>query len=88
MLSKCLNPACSRPFRYLRDGRLYQLEISSSDQVSKVSSRREFFWLCGECCAKFTVVFKNGEGTIQPRFLELPSGETAEHAEEEMPFFG
>lgn len=83
MLSKCLNSSCITPFRYLRDGRIYSLEIPSPDASRR---QREFFWLCGACCAQFTVVVKDGVGTVQPRFLELPSGEQVEQAEEERPF--
>ncbi len=31
MLSRCANPSCSTPFRYLRDGRLFQAEASSGN---------------------------------------------------------
>jgi hypothetical protein len=34
----------------------------------------------------FTVLVKDGAGTVQARFLELVSGEHAEQAETEKPF--
>jgi len=27
MLAKCANPACTAPFLYLREGKLYQIEM-------------------------------------------------------------
>ena len=64
MLAKCLNPICSQTFRYLSDGRIFHLEIPiAGDTVT--SRRREYFWLCDSCCAKFTVVLKNGTGVVE-----------------------
>jgi hypothetical protein len=83
MLSKCLNPACSTPFRYLRDGRIYQLEIPAPPGSTSSYRRREFFWLCGQCCSTLTVVVREGVGCVQPRYLELPSGDLAEESEPE-----
>jgi hypothetical protein len=70
MLSKCFNPGCSTPFRYLRHGRIYQLDIPAPAGASGSARRREFFWLCGHCCATLTVVVKEGAGAVQPRFRE------------------
>ena len=66
MLAKCANPACSAPFLYLRDGKLYQLEVdsnfppreSSQDGAEPKPARRlEFFWLCGRCAPQMTLIF-------------------------------
>ena len=82
MLAKCLNPICSQTFRYLSDGRIFHLEIPvAGDTVT--SRRREYFWLCDSCCAKFTVVLKNGTGVLESRFLEMMSSERLERGEEE-----
>ena len=82
MLAKCLNPICSQTFRYLSDGRIFHLEIPvAGDTVT--SRRREYFWLCDSCCAKFTVVLKNGTVVLESRFLELMSSERLERGEEE-----
>lgn len=81
MLSKCLNPACSNPFRYLRDGRIYQLEIPAPSGSTSTRRRREFFWLCAHCCSTFTVVLREGVGCAQPRLLELASGDVTEDSE-------
>ena len=83
MLSKCLNSACNTPFRYLREGRIFHLQVPPVTNAPG-SGRREYFWLCGCCCTTLTVVIKNGAGTVQPRFLELPGGENGEQSEEEL----
>ena len=68
MLSKCANPGCSQPFRYLRDGKLFEIENGGSDNSAvgdkKPSRRVEFFWLCGQCSAEFTVVNDKDRGVI------------------------
>jgi hypothetical protein len=86
MLAKCLNSNCNMPFRYLREGRIYHLEIRLARDFPNSPVRREYFWLCGQCCARFTVVVKNGVGTVQSRFIELASGEQVEQPEDERPF--
>ena len=67
MLSKCANPACSRPFRYLREGKLF--EIDSTQMEEPVSGKKpvrrvEFFWLCGDCSAELTVINDQEKGVI------------------------
>ncbi len=84
MLSKCLNPTCSATFRYLRDGRVFHLEIPApGDNV--ISRRREYFWLCGRCCRAFTVILRDGSPAISSRFIDLTSEERVEESEEEKP---
>ena len=70
MLSKCANPACSTPFQYLREGKLFQLETESPQQdgihlVGKKAGRRlEHFWLCGPCSSRMTLAVQRGKGVI------------------------
>lgn len=68
MLSKCANPACSTPFRYLRDGKLFEVEsqgpVQTATGVSKPVRRVEFFWLCGQCSAELTVIQDDKKGVI------------------------
>ena len=78
MLSKCLNPACTASFRYLRDGRIYQLEFPSSPNSPSPFRRREYFWLCGSCCSTMTVVLRDGHGSVQSRYPDFVSGVEAE----------
>jgi hypothetical protein len=61
MMSKCANPACSTPFQYLREGRLFKFELQRRDlhliggEESKSALRVEHFWLCGRCAAVLTL---------------------------------
>jgi hypothetical protein len=75
MLSKCANPACSTPFQYLREGKLFQIEMDSPPRdgihlVAKRPARKvEFFWLCGRCSSQMTLAYQRGKGVIT---LPLP----------------
>jgi hypothetical protein len=58
MLSKCANPACSTPFVYLREGKLFlrkPMTDSSGTPGPAAATRPEYFWLCGPCSEDFTV---------------------------------
>ena len=73
MLSKCLNAPCSRTFRYLHDGQVFQLEIPAREAgPNAVGRMTEYFWLCSQCRATLKVVVKNGAASVEPRYLELP----------------
>jgi len=68
MLSKCANPACSTPFRYLRDGKLFEID-STRQTEAKVEDKKtmrkvEFFWLCGDCSTELTVIDDHQKGVI------------------------
>jgi hypothetical protein len=69
MLSKCANPDCSTPFLYLREGKLFRMEIpvdgtSENDAATSaaVRYRVEFFWLCDYCSNRMTLAWKRGQG--------------------------
>jgi hypothetical protein len=70
MLHKCANPACSVPFRSLREGKLFLAETFPSDFNPVFSgnrrklSQREHFWLCNGCCARFTLRFDVNLGML------------------------
>jgi hypothetical protein len=69
MLSKCANPACSQPFRYLRDGKLFEIETNATSDSSAVGERKpsrrvEFFWLCGQCSTELMVINDEIQGVI------------------------
>jgi hypothetical protein len=74
MLSKCANPNCSTPFHYLRDGKLFRWDgvgvthhPAAAAHAIKPSRKVEFFWLCGNCAPRMTVVFREGMGiTVRP----------------------
>jgi len=74
MLSKCANPACSARFRYLRQGRIFNLEVKilSSDGDGDVRHKIEHFWLCDRCAAVMKVVWENG--AVSTRRLHLTVG--------------
>jgi hypothetical protein len=83
MLHKCANPACTVPFRSLREGKLFLAETYPSDLTAPFDGsrrklrRREHFWLCGVCAAHFTLRFDAVHGMLTvplreraiPRFL-------------------
>lgn len=67
MLSKCANPACSTPFRYLREGKLFEFDSHREPgpgKTSKKPRRVEFFWLCGECSTQLTVIQDGQKGVV------------------------
>jgi hypothetical protein len=77
MLSRCANPGCAAPFLYLHQGKLFRMESdaslvsripASADPDGKKPARRmEYFWLCRDCAAELTLVFKKGVGiTTKP----------------------
>ena len=86
MLSKCLNPACSTPFHYFRDGRIFHLETVSSSAADGTARRREYFWLCGRCSTTMKVTLRNGAPVVEQRFLQLISGELLEQPDAEHSF--
>ena len=74
MVSKCANPDCTAPFRYLHVGKLYRMETSlgferrrsmSQDESQPRQLRRtEFYWLCENCAPKMTLAFDPLTGVI------------------------
>jgi len=83
MLHKCANPACTVPFRSLREGKLFLAETFPSDLSGSFDGnrrklrRREHFWLCDTCSAYFTLRYDTTHGMLTvplseragPRFL-------------------
>jgi hypothetical protein len=84
MLSKCANPECSKPFQYLREGRLFLVEAGALNGgngaspgpqlVGKRPQRKvEHFWLCGDCARTLTLAVEPGRGVVVvPRRLQPP----------------
>jgi len=74
MIVKCANPACSVPFHYLRDGKIFRLEFGVDRRLPgpvlagrlKPVRRVEHFWLCGRCSATHSVVMHEGRATTVP----------------------
>jgi len=75
VVSKCANPACFARFRYLRQGRVFKVEIKTpSHNPDQPNSRIEHFWLCDDCSRVMKVVWHNGAITTRPRYLALKAG--------------
>lgn len=76
MISNCANPACNKPFHYLRGGRLYRFDAPRagghsedvSNAVYATSSSRcaVFFWLCKECSSRLSLKFNGRQVTVIP----------------------
>ena len=74
MVSKCANPACATPFRYLHEGRIFALRTGSAEQLGACSERViERYWLCNACCVTKTLVQR--DGVVRLRALEAPATE-------------
>ena len=50
MLHKCANPPCSRLFRKMNEGKLFQLSRHSARAQGP-----QYFWLCDACVLFFTL---------------------------------
>jgi hypothetical protein len=70
MVSKCANPVCSASFRYFREGRLFEIEVTANQLTSPANPQRkphrkvEYFWLCSSCATKLTVKADEGRGAV------------------------
>lgn len=76
MLSKCANPACLARFRYLREGKIFNIEIKAPGdaEVARFKDKIEHFWLCESCARVMKVVWVNGVVTTCLRYLALTEG--------------
>lgn len=74
MLSKCANPGCSQPFRYLGEGRLFQVERMFAPEAGAKPIRKiEHYWLCDGCSQAMRIgvleneallIFSDPDGTV------------------------
>jgi len=69
MLNKCANPSCSTQLVYLREGKIFMMESSSSLRETKAvpqspekARRVEHYWLCGPCSAEMTLAYDRQRG--------------------------
>jgi hypothetical protein len=77
MLAKCANPICGAHFRYLKQGRIYNVPIYGPDGRSRSGPQRvEHFWLCSNCCITLTLVWRDGRAEVQERHPLLTEGST------------
>ena len=72
MLHKCANPECDTQFRYLRLGKLFEVETHyrerwSGDKASVPGNGKghvERFWLCDQCASSFVLRFERKRGLV------------------------
>jgi hypothetical protein len=72
VLQKCANPACGAPFRYLHQGRLFEVEMQfapdplggSQARLSNGKGRVERCWLCEGCARQGTLRLDRTRGVI------------------------
>ena len=55
MVAKCANPSCGARFRYLNEGKLFQVERRGAKGVSPTGHNVEHYWLCAGCAQRFTL---------------------------------
>lgn len=77
MLAKCVNPVCGEHFRYLHEGKIFNIEIDPPAPGASPGPhhRIEHFWLCDRCARSLKVVLEHGVVMTKPLRLELPRGE-------------
>jgi hypothetical protein len=90
VLTKCANPDCTTPFKYLREGKLIRMftgvpsarQKAAGQGVQGASRRSEFFWLCTPCSVRFTLVFDEilGVHLIPLRVRREPASERVTQA--------
>lgn len=72
MLHKCVNPDCSAQFRYLHQGRLFEIEIQyleTADSAPQGTLRNgkghvERCWLCDQCATRIALRFDPRRGLV------------------------
>jgi hypothetical protein len=71
MLSKCANPECSEMFRYLHEGKIFNLDPTPEVTIATGMLHPELqerFWLCGRCSKDLTLIW----GGTNVRLVRLP----------------
>jgi hypothetical protein len=72
MLSKCANPNCSALFRYLHQGKVFNLEPMPARPVAGahgeflLQHKIEHFWLCAQCASTMTLAVEQGQVVTRP----------------------
>ena len=74
MLSQCANPACTAPFRYLHEGRIFTMVSAASDTAlsgleaweHSPSRPYERYWLCERCAQTMTVAWFGDRVAVRP----------------------
>ena len=83
MLAKCANPICGAHFRYLSQGRVFNVPLPGTGPFNGTEDTRkwcayphrvEHFWLCAECLRTMTLELRRGKVAVRPRFRQLTDG--------------
>jgi hypothetical protein len=85
VLSKCANPACTARFRYLREGRIFNVPTPGESADNPFSTRVLHYWLCDRCKQTLKVVLVDGEIRVCPAHRELPAPAKAREAAQAKP---
>jgi hypothetical protein len=70
VLRKCANPVCYVPFRYLHQGKLFEVEIQyrkchcGKNTSSNGKRYVERYWLCDQCAAHNALQFDPRKGVV------------------------
>ena len=72
MLHKCVNPVCGAQFRYLHQGKLFEVETQylgcrtgdGPDKPGNGKGHVERCWLCDQCAAHNILRFDAGRGVV------------------------
>jgi hypothetical protein len=70
VLQKCANPDCDAQFRYLHEGKLFEVEIQyregmlGSTQHEMSAGKIELWWLCNKCAPRVTLRFDKQHGLL------------------------
>ena len=64
MLHKCANPCCSRLFRKMNEGKLFQLSPHGAGGRRRRSQTLQYFWLCDQCKLVFTLAISETSSVI------------------------
>jgi hypothetical protein len=72
MVSKCANPACSAPFLYLHEGRIFFLRGATAATTDVADAVVERYWLCGDCAETLTLVLRDDRVALQPLPARAP----------------
>ena len=72
MITKCANPECSNPFRYLHEGRLFVRSPAGKADSGHRDDCLAFSWLCRSCTATLTLRFEQEQdGAIVPQIVRV-----------------
>lgn len=77
MLRKCANPVCPNQFRYLHQGKLFEIEVEYAAGVPGNEQRAttngtiqiERWWLCDDCMRYMTLRFDRRYGLVMAHSL-------------------